>query len=294
MRNPPLLAHTGTGQFTITNATTRAGRAVSYSVFTATGDPVAGTSVTNGIVEMGSVFGEYYLGYSTDSTLQRATKFIRSQITYRTETTTSCSDNCGLAYDCVGSPVPNCQPCWGSGSDGTYCCGGICCGGSRGQTCSTSSRQVKNPVPSGYTEQYGEWTKIDNPVSTQEVETKDTGVFTLPKVEWEEKYYQVVEMPPPHPAKVIDEDTGEPLAEEREFVPAWDYTDIYFIHYDTNGDVVWMKDNINDPECFTIVQKALMTDYEMWISNLPPADEGTYEFVISNPDYELVREEGVV
>lgn len=282
LRNPPLLAHTGTGQFTITNATTRAGRTVSYSVFTSSGEVVAGTSVSGNIVDMGNVFGEYYLGYSTDQTLQRATKFYRARITYRTETTTTCSDNCrpisGNCFDGSGS----CQGDGSCGADGT-----ICCGGSRGQTCSTTSRQVKNPVPSGYTEQYGEWTKIDNPVSTQEVETKDTGSFTLPKVEWDDKYYQVVEMPTPHPA--VDEE-GNILPK----VPAWDYDAIYFIHYDTNGDVVWTRDNSHNPECFTIVQKGLMTDYEMWISNLPPAVEGTYEFVISNPNEELVREEGVV
>lgn len=292
MRNPPQLAHTGTGTFTITNADTRK-KSVSYSVFTGAGEVVSGAVVEGNIVRMGNIFGEYYVAYSTDTQLKRAAKFYRARITYRTETTTSCNDNCGVAYDCSGpAGGPGCRPCWGFGDDGTYCCGGICCGGSRGQTCSTSSRQVKNAVPGGYTERYGEWVRIENPSPTREAE-EPVG-FTLPKVEWDEDYYYAVEMPPPHPAEVYDEETGEPTGEVLENVPAWDYTDIYFIHYDLNGDVVWMKDNINDRECFEIVQKGLMTDYEMWVKHLPPADEGTYEFVISNPDEEFVRLEGNV
>jgi hypothetical protein len=291
LRNPPLLSHTGTGQFTITNY--NAGK--EYAVFTADGTPQAGTTVSNGVVNMGGVFGEYFVSYASDTKLSRAVKFQRARITYRTETTTSCSDNCGVAYDCAGSPVPNCRPCWGSGADGNYCCGGICCGGSRGQTCTTTSRQVKNPVPAGYTEQYGEWVRIENPVSTREVvEEKDTGVFTLPQVEWEEDYYTAVQMPVPNQAQVINEDTGEPTGEYLENVPAWEYDAVYFIHYNLDGDVVWMKDYINDPECFTVVQKELMTDYEMWVSNLPAAYEGTYEFVIANEEQEFVREEGSV
>ena len=289
MRNPPLLEHTGTGTFTITNYKDTQ----SYSVFTLAGEVQANTSVVDGVVTLNGNYGEFYVGFASDTALRRATKFVRAAITYRTETTTSCSDNCGVAYDCSGpAGGPGCRPCWGFGDDGTYCCGGICCGGSRGQTCTTSSRQVKNPVPSGYTERYGEWVKIDNPVSTQAVE-EPVG-FTLPKVEWDEDYYYAVEMPPPHPAEVYDEETGAPTGEVLENVPAWDYTDVYFIHYDLDGNVVWTKDNINDRECFEVVQKGLMTDYEMWVKHLPPAYEGTYEFVIANADEEFVRVEGNV
>jgi hypothetical protein len=297
LRNPPLLQHTGTGQFTITNADTRK-RSVEYAVFTGAGEIVSGATITNNVVDMGNIFGEYYVAYSTDTQLKRAAKFNRAQITYRTESTTSCTDNCGIPYDCVGSPVPNCRPCWGSSDDGTYCCGGICCGGSRGQTCNTTTRQVKNAVPSGYTERYGEWVRINNPETrgseTPEITVDDSVGFSLMQVEWPEGYYQSRPLPKPHPAEVYDEETGAPTGEVLENVPAWDYTDIFFIYYDTNGDVVWTRDNVSNRECFTVVQNKLMEDYEIWVSNLPAAGAGTYEFVICNDTEEFFREEGNV
>ena len=288
MRNPPQITHSGTGQFTITNANPSA----DYALFTTSGNLVNGASYANGVINFGGNFGNYKISYVSQPT--KGTPVSRARITYRTETTTSCNDNCGLAYQCPGfGDGVGCRPCWGYGNDGTFA-GGVCCGGSRGQTCSTSSRQVKNGVPSGYTERYGEWVKITNPESTRAVEEKDTGLFTLPKVEWEEDYYTAVQMPVPHQAQVINEDTGEPTGELLENVPAWDYDAVYFIHYNLDGDVVWMKDYINDPECFLVVQKSLMNEYEMWVSNLPPAYEGTYEFVIANSEEEFVREEGIV
>ena len=283
MRTPPLLEHTGSGVLRITNYNEKK----QYGVFTNNGTPVD-IPIVDGVVQLGNWYDTYKVSYARAPL--RGTTFTRLAITYRTESTTTCGDNCGLAYDCVGSPVPNCRPCWGSGDDGNYCCGGICCGGSRGQTCTTTTRQVKNPTPSGFTERYGEWMRIENPVETT---TRDIGAFSLSKVEWGEDYYQSVKMPVPQPAQVFDED-GAPTGVLLENTPSWNYDAVYFIHYDTNGDVVWAKDYINNPECFTIVQKALMTDYEMWVSHLPPADEGTYEFVIANNDEELVRLEGNV
>ena len=150
---------------------------------------------------------------------------------------------------------------------------------------------MKDPVPAGYTEQYGEWVKIENPegATTQEAPIG----FSLPKVEWDDRYYQVVEMPAPYEATEFGED-GAPTGNTLPNRPAWDYTDVYFIHYDPDGNVVWAMDAQNNPECFTIVQKELMKRYEMWVSHLPPADEGTYEFVIANETEEFVRVEGNV
>ena len=240
----------------------------------------ANTSIVDGVVTLNNNYGEFYVGFASDSALRRATKFVRANITYTTTSTTSCTPNCrpisGNCFDGSGS----CQGDGSCGADGT-----ICCGGSRGETCKTTTTTSKNPVPAGYTERYGEWVKIENPVTTAKVE-EPVG-FSLPKVEWDDRYYQVVEMPTPHEA--VDED-GNTLPN----VPAWDYDAIYFIHYDLDGNVVWMRDNSHNPECFTIVQNSLMTDYEMWVKHLPPAYEGTYEFVISNPNEELVRVEGDV
>jgi len=100
-------------------------------------------------------------------------------------------------------------------------------------------------------------------------------------------------LPKPYPATEFGED-GKPTGQTIPTKPAWDYTDVYFIHYDTNGDVVWTRDNVNNPECFTVVQKEPMEEYEIWVSNLPAAGAGTYEFVISNDTEEFFREEGNV
>jgi hypothetical protein len=137
--------------------------------------------------------------------------------------------------------------------------------------------------------------KVTNPEARGKsvVEEKDTGLFTLPKSEWDEDYYTAVKMPVPYEATEFGED-GAPTGNSIPNKPAWDYTDVYFIHYDLDGDVVWMRDNINNPECFLVVQQELMVDYEMWVMKLPAAYEGTYEFVIANENEEFVREEGNV
>lgn len=272
MRTPPLLEHTGSGVLRITNYNEKK----QYGVFTNNGTPVD-IPIVDGVVQLGNWYDTYKVSYARAPL--RGTTFTRLAITYRTESTTTCTPNCraisGNCFDGSGS----CEGDGSCGADGT-----ICCGGSRGETCSTSTYQVKNPTPTGFTERYGEWMRIENPVETT---TRDIGAFSLSKVEWGENYYQSVKMPTPQEA--VDEN-GNPVPN----MPAWNYDAIYFIHYDANGDVVWTRDNSHNPECFTIVQKALMTDYEMWVSHLPPADEGTYEFVISNPNEELVRLEGNV
>ena len=285
MRDPPLLEHTGTGQLTIINYNEKK----QYGVFDSNGTLVD-APIVDGLVQLGQLYGEYRVSYVSQPL--RGTAFCRLAITYTTESITTCVDNCGVAYQCPGTgDGVGCRPCWGYENDGNFCCGGICCGGSRGQTCETTTRQVKNPTPSGFTERYGEWMWIENPV---EASTRDIGVLSLSKVEWDQDYYIAVPMPVPHQAQVFNEDTGEPRGEYLENVPAWDYDIVYFIYYNLDGDVVWMKDYYTDPECFTIVQKSLMTDYEMWVSNLPPADEGTWEFVIANEEQEFVRLEGNV
>ena len=282
LRNPPQLAHTGTGQLTITNYRPTA----QYAVFTGTGDVQANTSVVDGVVNLNDVYGTYSVGYAA-SKGNRATSFSRLRITYHTENQQTCSDNCGVVngtncYEGTGT-------CWcGScAADGT-----ICCGGCYGQSCSGNpNAQVKDPVPAGYTERYGEWVKIDNPVET--TEAKDTGLFTLPQVQWDDDYYASVAMPAPYEASEYGED-GKPTGNTIPGRPAWDYKYVYFIHYDTEGEVVWTRDNQTNPECFTVVEIEKMKTYEMLVKHLPAAYAGTYEFVIADDDKEYVREEGNV
>jgi len=291
----PILQHTAQGEFTVVDDETSLRKTTTYAVFRSNGE-ITTAGVNGNVISLGDLYGEFYVSDYRDTELKKATRFYRERVTYNyVAVPPTCTDNCGLAYDCVGSPVPNCQPCWGSGSDGTYCCGGICCGGSRGQTCTDNpDRPVKNPVPDGFTERYSEWVRIENPTTTREIKEKDVGAFAITKVQWDNNYYMEVPMPPPHPAQVIDEDTGAPTGEVLENVPAWDYTNISFIHYDNEGNIVWAMDNVNNRECFTIVEKEPMRDYEMWVSHLPPAYEGTYEFTVSNSEEVFIREVGDV
>jgi len=78
----------------------------------------------------------------------------------------SCFDNCGVSYDCSGpAGFPGCIPCWGFGPDGTFT-GGVCCGGSRGQTCNPTppscfpNPPTRNPTPPGYLDSFGEWWRV--------------------------------------------------------------------------------------------------------------------------------------
>lgn len=80
----------------------------------------------------------------------------------------SCSPNCAPAYDCAGpAGFPGCIPCWGYGPDGSPAAGGaICCGGSRGATCSPNPPSCypnppsKDPTPTGYYDSFGEWWRV--------------------------------------------------------------------------------------------------------------------------------------
>lgn len=285
----PILQHTAQGEFTIVSDETNLRKITTYAVFRRNGE-ITTANVNGNIISLGGLYGEFYVSDYRDVELKKATKFYREQITYNyVAVPPTCSANCrpisGNCFDGSGS----CQGDGSCGADGT-----ICCGGSMGQTCAPNpDRKVKNPVPDGFTERYSEWVRIENPTTAREIQEKDTGFFAIKKVEWDNKYYMEVPMPPPYPAKSYDEE-GLPTGEVLENVPAWDYNKIYFIHYDLDGEVIWMRDNINNPECFTLVEKEPMKNYEMWVSNLPIAYEGTYEFVVCNDDEVFVREEGVV
>jgi hypothetical protein len=179
LRNPPLLQHTGAGQFTITNYNDTK----TYGVFTTTGNPQAGTSVTDDVVSMGDVFGEYKVSYAQNP--DRGTTFSRLEITYTMVNEPvwvpctppppelACCVKCdGTDWDCCGRGTP-CV-------DGTLCCKS-CTGGSY----EDNYVPKKDPVPAGYTEAYGEWVKIDNPAGDTRVATPEP--MTIGS--WPENYY---------------------------------------------------------------------------------------------------------
>ncbi|MEK9805774.1 MAG: fibronectin type III domain-containing protein [Euryarchaeota archaeon] len=292
------LVHTGTSTFSISNAVTPtftyylSRSDVDFSVASVI-DPASFTVTRNA----GGDTTPYYILTSytgeTNVNYMQKTSFVCTTITTHTETTTSCTDNCGICCNPnAGNGSGNCfggGACWcGScAADGT-----ICCGGCYGQDCTTTSRQVKDPVPSGYTERYGEWVKVDT-TTTATTRYAEIGTFSLSNVHWDENYYQDVPMPKPYAASEFGED-GAPTGNTIPNRPAWDYNHVYFIVYDESGDVVWTRDNKTNPECFAVIEIKPMQEYNMRVSKLPPAPKGSYEFAIATDDDYLVHLEGSI
>jgi hypothetical protein len=155
----PTLSWTAFGQVTISNFNSNLAYSLSVDSGTATrSGSVVSLSSINAIVTITSSSPKG--GTSTAST------FERRAYTFTTTNVQSCTDNCASAYSWPGNcPGPNCcdanNNCWGGGVDG-YCAadGTICCGGSRGQTCTTNTITTKNATPDGFTDQYGEWGRV--------------------------------------------------------------------------------------------------------------------------------------
>jgi len=182
LRNPPLLEHTGAGQFSITNYNDTK----TYGVFTPTGTPQAGTSVVDGVVIMGEVFGEYKASYTAQPL--KGTTFSRVEITY-----TNVNEPVWVPCTPPGPTQGCCVKC--DGSDWSCCYGGspcvdgtLCCVGCSGGSWSDNWVPKKDTLPAGYTEKYGEWVKIDNPVVRGvSVEEDKPSVFSA--FEWDDPNY---------------------------------------------------------------------------------------------------------
>jgi hypothetical protein len=182
LRNPPLLQHTGAGQFTITNYNDTK----TYGVFTTTGNPQAGTSVTNDLVSMGEVFGEYKVSYAQNP--DRGTTFSRLEITY-----TSVNEPIWVPCTPPGPTPGCCTKC--DGTDWSCCYGGspcvdgtLCCVGCEGGSWQNNYVPKKDPVPDGYTEKYGEWVKINNPEG-EGVGITSASPFSV--IDWDDPNYYV-------------------------------------------------------------------------------------------------------
>ena len=181
MRNPPEVIHSGAGLFTITNYRDTK----TYGVFTSTEphNPQTGTSITDDVVNFGNVYGEYLVSYASNPS--RGTKVRRLAFTYTMVNRpiyvpcTPPPPTLGCCVKCDGSDWKCCyggSPC----SDGT-----ICCVGCQGGSWQNNYVPVKDPVPAGYTEAYGEWVKIDNPVGSTRVATPEPMTIG----DWPENYY---------------------------------------------------------------------------------------------------------
>ena len=158
---PIMNHHTSAGQFVITNYDSN----LSYTPILITGSGTATLNTGTGVYTLSNANARFSVsaGYSSGSPKSAVDYMERKSYTYSPVTT--CVDNCASAYywPAGNCPGPNCcnafNNCWGGSVDG-YCAadGTICCGGSRGQTCTTTN--VKDGTPSGYTDSYGEWWRV--------------------------------------------------------------------------------------------------------------------------------------
>lgn len=152
------LSHTGFGQFTITNFNDQFTYTLSVNAgsVSRSGAVITMSGATDAIVTVTAAFGPSGPAGTGE----------RRAYTFTTTPEQSCSDNCASAYwwpqgNCPG---PNCcnsfNNCWGAGVDGNCAADGtICCGGSRGQSCTTTYVPTKNATPSGFLDQFGEWSR---------------------------------------------------------------------------------------------------------------------------------------
>ena len=176
-----------------------------------------------------------------------------------------------------GSPCGNCC-CWGCGP---VVGGGICCcPGST--TCRWETRSRKNGEPSGFTERYGEWVRIVNPVQrgTQLVDVQ--GVVPFSSIgEWEEGYYISFETPEKTYAQVepnINED-GTPNND-----PAKDWVFNYTImltFFDEAGDIYLSLNSTDEPEYFEYVTESGTQFVD--IRNIQGLQNGSWEAIWITP-----------
>lgn len=153
--------HTATGQFIITNYNS----SLVYTATLVSGSGTASLNTSTGVYTLSGANSRFSVtaAYGAGATQSTADFMERKAYTYTPVTT--CTDNCASAYfwPAGNCPGPNCcnafNNCWGGGVDGNCAADGtICCGGSRGQTCTTTN--VKNATPAGYTDSYGEWWRV--------------------------------------------------------------------------------------------------------------------------------------
>lgn len=158
----PIMNHyTTAGQFIITNYVS----SLAYTATLITGGGAATLNTVTGVYTLSNVNARFSITAGYSPTAPQSTSAFMERKSYTYTPVTTCVDNCASAYfwPAGNCPGPNCcnafNNCWGGGVDG-YCAadGTICCGGSRGSTCTTTN--VKDPTPSGYTDSYGEWWRV--------------------------------------------------------------------------------------------------------------------------------------
>ena len=153
--------HTSIGQFIVTNPAP----SLVYTTTLVSGSGAANFNSSTGVFTLTGVNSRFSVTAGYASTAPQSAADFMERMAYTSYNDPVCSDNCAPAYHWPnGCGGPNCcnanNNCWGPSSVDGNCAadGTICCGGSRGQTC--SDRFIKNATPSGYTDSYGEWWRV--------------------------------------------------------------------------------------------------------------------------------------
>jgi hypothetical protein len=288
------LSHTGTGELTILEYNDR----YKYKVVDyASGADIAGVSVVDDKVILNDVYND---GMAvaivkrldiTDPSKMRLTRFDRRSVTYHQENRPTCSCNCrpitGNCFDGSGT-------CSGDGNcaaDGT-----ICCCGSMGQTCTDNWVTVKDPVPAGFTEKFGEWVQLYNADEVvRSVGTKTVVGGTAIEREsivpfatnhpWVAPYYLAFPLPAP---------TGT----STEGGPVFPYNFAVLTNRDEQGEVNFMVTNVKDDadqlpdvdnDMFLVTEVVKDSYYELFVQNLPDLVNGTWELELIGDDDSVVE-----
>ena len=259
LRSLPSLEHSGTGKITITNFDARR----EYIVARQSTPKVAlsGTSVTDGVADLGGNYGDDLM--ISMKVNGKGTVFARRKVTYTTQSRQDCTPNCrpisGNCFDGSGS----CEGDGSCGADGT-----ICCGGSKGSTCTTVYYNVKDPLPAGFTEKYGEWVRIPTEEST----------FSLTdsmSVDFPEDYY--FSTPNPDPIEYLAPKT-----------PRFAYDMVVLNLMNEAGDRYATYEQSANPEHFHTIFDGV--SYEMHIREIKDLQKGTFELIWASSDTTIIQE----
>lgn len=212
----------------------------------------------------------------TEISLMGKTSFVCTSITqssYQVEVCTTSGGSCSPMCSGSGSPCGNCC-CWGCGpvvSNGLCCCPG-------NTTCNWETRWRKNGVPAGYTERYGEWVKIDNPVVRGIKFVDVEGVVPFSSIgTWEEDYYISFETPEKTYAQVEPNQFEDGTPNEN---PAMDWVFNYTImltFFDEAGDIYLSLNSTDEPEYFEYVTESGTQFVD--VRNIQGIQHGSWEAV---------------
>lgn len=158
---PIMNHHTSTGQFVITNYNST----LAYTATLVSGSGTASLNTSTGVYTLSATPARFSITAGYAAAAPQSAQAFMDRRPYTFTNVTTCTDNCrAICCNCFnGASCSGCGPCPGAnnGCDGDgYCAsdGCICCGGSVGQTCTTTS--VKNATPAGYTDSFNEWWKV--------------------------------------------------------------------------------------------------------------------------------------